>query len=141
MTSTVPLPTVLLFLALGLILLVLCVLMVWAARVSFRLNKEEPPKMRLLLLISLFQVLLGAATVLLLREARNDPALDLGGGLGIALLSGLFFMKWILRIDWKSSLRLWVVAFAIQLVLVPVCSAVMLLGVTMVFYTLFPPQF
>jgi hypothetical protein len=44
------------------------------------------------------------------------------------LLSGLISIKMFLKNGWKQSLRIWAIAAVMQMVCVPVCSGVMLMG-------------
>ncbi|MCX6034271.1 MAG: hypothetical protein NTV38_04745, partial [Chloroflexi bacterium] len=61
--------------------------------------------MKLLFAIALLQILLGGLTVFVLRSINDDPFIDIGSGAGITFLSGLFFIKLILKNGWKRSLR------------------------------------
>ena len=69
-----------------------------------------------------------------------EPFLIIGTGLGITILSGLLFIKIFLKNDWKQSLRICAIAAIMQLVFVPVFSAVMLLGMFIIGFMLHPPQ-
>jgi hypothetical protein len=121
-------------------LLVLCGIIAWTNRISFRLRKVELPKWRLLFAFAFLQILLGVLTIFVVRAIKNDPFLDIGSGLGVAILSGLVFIKMILKTGWKQALRVWVIAAGMQLVLVPVCSTAMLVVWVMLSFLLFPPQ-
>jgi hypothetical protein len=129
------------FLGLGLILLVLCGIIALTTWISFRLRKVEHPKLKFLIAIAFLQILLGGLTVFVLRAIKNDPFIAIGTGLGITILSGLLFIKLIFKYGWKQSLRIWAIAAGMQLVFVPVCSVVMLVGWVMFTFMLYPPQF
>jgi hypothetical protein len=133
-------PAIILLLSLGSILFVLCWIVTWTTRISIRLNKAEPPKLRFLFLIAFIQVMLGGFTALALGAITNNSLIDIGTGLGVAILSGLFFMKLIFRAGWGLPLRVWAVAVAMQLVLMPICSGIMIFGWVRFLATLFPPQ-
>jgi len=130
-----------LLLSLGFILLVLCGVITSTIRISFRLSKVESPKLKLLFAIALLQILLGGLTVFVLRSINDDPFIDIGSGAGITFLSGLFFLKLIFKKGWKRSLRVWAIAAAMQMILVPICSVIMVGGWMMFFFWLYPPQF
>jgi hypothetical protein len=133
-------PAIILLLSLGSILFVLCCIITWTTRISICLNKAEPPKLRFLFLIAFIQVMLGCLTALVVGAITNNPLIDIGTGLGVAILSGLFFIKAIFRTGWMLPLRVWAIAVAMQLVLMPVCSGIMIFGWVRFFATLFPPQ-
>ena len=134
-------PVIVLLLGLGLILLVIGWIITWTTRISIRLNKVEDPKSRFLFAVAFFQVLLGGMTVFAARAIHNDPVIDLGTGLGMTFLSGLFFIKLLLKNGWRCSLRLWAIAAAMQLVLVPICAGIMAVGWIRFLVLIFPPQF
>lgn len=108
--------------------------------ISFRLRKVEPPKFKFLFAIAFLQILLGILTIYVVDAINDEPSLYIGTGLGITILSGLLFIKIFLKNDWKQSLRIWAIAAIMQLVFVPVCSVVMLLGFFIVGFMLHPPQ-
>ena len=135
------LPVIILFLGLGVILLILCGVLAWITLISFRLNKVDAPKTKSLFAISFLQILTGVITVLVVRAIKDEPLIALGTGLVIMLLSGILFMNLILKNGWKLSLRLWGIAAAVQLVLVPVCSVVMSVALVMFLFLLYPPQY
>jgi hypothetical protein len=126
---------------LGLMLLVLSGVVTVTTRLGMRLGKVEPKKLGLVFLFALLQVLLGVATVYAVRAIHNDPWIDIGAGLGMTLLSGLLFVKVMLKGAWKSSLRVWAIAAALQTVLIPACGWVMLLGWVALSFLLYPPQY
>jgi hypothetical protein len=132
-------PVIVLLLGLGFILFILCGIITLTIRISIRLNKLEPPKLWFLFAIAFLQLLLGGLTVYALRAIIDDPYIDLGIGLGMTFLSGLFFIKLILKNGWRRSLRVWAIAAAMQLVLVPICSAILVVGWLMLFFFLYPP--
>jgi len=132
---------IVLLLGLGFILLVIGGIITWTTRISIRLNKVEAPKKRLLFAIAFLQVLLGGLTVIAARAIYNDPFIDLGTGLVFTLLSGLFFIKLLLKNGWRRCLRIWIIAATLQLVLVPICAGIVAVGWTMFVLLLFPPQF
>jgi hypothetical protein len=134
-------PAIVLFLGLGLILLVLCVIISWTTRISFRFNQLEPPGSQLLFAAAFLQILLGVITLMIVRTIKNEPLISIGSGLAITLLSELFVIKWMLKKSWKQALRLWAVAAALQLVALPVGSVVMLLILVMVLNWIYPPQY
>jgi uncharacterized membrane protein len=45
-----------------------------------------------------------------------------------------------LKNDWKQSLRIWAIATVMQIVFVPVCGGVMLLGWFVFYFMNHPPQ-
>jgi hypothetical protein len=134
-------PFIVLFLGLGIILLVLCGVITWTTRTSIRLGKKELPKIKFLFAIAFLQVLLGVITIFVVRAIKDDPVIAIGTGAGIMFLSGLFYIKVILKKSWRQSLRIWAVAFAMQLVLVPVFTVVMVVGWIMILLWMYPPQF
>ena len=109
--------------------------------ISFRLRKVEPPKFKFLFAIAFLQILLGILTIYVVDAINDEPSLYIGTGLGITILSGLLFIKMFLKNDWKQSLRTWAIASVMQLVLLPVCSAGMLLGWFVFYFMNHPPQF
>ena len=134
-------PVIALFLGLGLILLGLCVIISWTTRISFRINKLEPPGSKHLFAAAFLQILLGVITLMIVRTIKNEALISIGSGLAITLLSGLFIIKWMLKQDWKQALRLWAVAAALQLVALPVGSVVMLVILVMILNWIYPPQY
>jgi hypothetical protein len=110
-------------------------------RLSFRLRKVEPPKLKFLFAISFLQILLGILTIYVIELIKYEPFLVFGTALGITILSGLLFIQIFLKNDWKQSLRIWVIAAVMQMVFVPVCSMVMLLGWFVFYFMNHPPQF
>ncbi len=90
--------------------------------------------------VAFLQIVLGIGTVLGVKAFNDDPLLCLGTGLGILLVSGLFWIKLLLKTSWKQALRVWAVAAGIQLVAVPVSAGVLVAGWIMVTFLLFPPQ-
>ncbi len=134
------LPVITLFLGLGFILLILCGITTWTTWVSFRVNKMVIPKLKFLFTIAFLQILLGVMTVWIVKAIQDEPFIAIGTGLIIMLLSGLFFIKWILKNPWKLSLRVWAMAALMQVVLVPVCSVFMSVIGVWFLWRLFPPQ-
>jgi hypothetical protein len=141
MSQLLQLPVIIFFLGLVVILLILCGVLAWITRISFRLNKVDAPNTKSLFAISFLQILTGVITVLVIRAIKDDPLIALGAGLVIMLVSGIFLMKLILKIGWKQSLRIWSIAAAVQLVLAPVCSVVMAMAWVMILLWLYPPQY
>jgi hypothetical protein len=141
MSRFLPYPVLTLFLGLGCILMALIGLITWTTRISFRLGKVYPPKLKFLVAIAFLQVLLGVLTVFALKAIKDDPIIDLGVGLGMTFLSGLFLQKLMIKTGWRQCLRVWSIATLIQLVLVPVCSLFLLVGLYFLLLFLFPPQF
>lgn len=135
------LPIIVLFLGLGFILFSLCGIIAWTIRISLRLNKMDAPKIKPLYLISFLQILAGVIMVLVVRTIKDEPFIALGIGLFLTLLSGILFIKLILKKDWKQSLHLWGIAVALQLALLPVCSLVMSVAWVMFIIWLYPPQY
>jgi type IV secretory pathway TrbD component len=90
--------------------------------------------------ISFLQILLGILTIYVIELIKYEPFLVFGTALGITILSGLLFIKIFLKNDWKQSLRIWVIAAVMQMVFVPVCSMVMLLGWFVFYFMNHPPQ-
>jgi hypothetical protein len=141
MSQLPQLPVIVFFLGIGVILLILCGVLAWITRISFRLNKVDAPKTKILLAISFLQTLTGVFTVFVVRTIKDEPLIALGTGLVIMLLSGILFMKLILKMGWKQSMHIWGIAAAVQLVLVPVCSVVMAVAWVMIYLLLYPPQY
>jgi len=135
------LPVIVLFLGIGVFLLILCGVLAWATRISFRLTKVAAPKTKPLFAIAFLQILAGVIAVLIVRTIKDDPLIALGAGLFIMLVSGILLMKLTLKMGWKQSLRIWGIAAAVQLVLAPVCSVVMAMAWVMIMLWLFPPQY
>jgi hypothetical protein len=109
-------------------------------RISYRLRKVESPKLKFILAIAFLQTLLGILTIFVVETIKYEPFLIIGTGLGITILSGLLFIKMFLKNDWKQSLRIWAIAAVMQMVFVPVCSGVMLLGWFVFYFMNHPPQ-
>ena len=135
------LPVIILFLGLGVILLILCGVLAWITRMSFRLNKVDAPKTKSLFAVSFLQILTGVITALVVRAIKDEPLIALGTGMVMTLLSGILFMKLILKNGWKQSLHTWSLAAVMQLVLLPICSVVMSMIWVMFFLWLYPPQY
>jgi hypothetical protein len=140
MSYSHPDPVIVMLLGLGFIFFVLCGILTWTSLISIRLSKVEPPRSRFLIAIAFLQVLLGGLTGFAIRAIIDDPFIDIGTGLGMTFLSGMFFTKLILKNGWRRSLRVWAIAAAMQLVLVPICSVIMVVGWVMFFLWLYPPQ-
>jgi hypothetical protein len=141
MSHLLPDASTTLFLGLGFILLVICGIITLTIWTSLRLSKVESPKLKFLLAMVFLQILLGGLTVFGVKSIKNDPFIDIGSGLGIIFLSGILFIKLMLKNGWKKSLRVWAVATGMQLVFVPVCSVVMAVGWVRLLLLLYPPQF
>jgi hypothetical protein len=144
MSLSSTLPVIILFLGLGFILLILCGIITWTIRISLRLNKVDIPKLKFLFSIAFLQILLGVITIFILfivGPITDEPFIAIGTGSGITLLSGILFIKLILKNGWKQSLRVWAIAVAMQLVLVPVCSVVMSVALVMFLLLVYPPQY
>ena len=109
-------------------------------RMSFRLRKVECPKLKIIIAIAFLQTLLGILTIYIVESIKYEPLLIIGAGLGITILSGLLFLKMFVKNNWKQTLRTWVIATVMQLVFVPVCSGVMLLGWFVYYFMNHPPQ-
>jgi hypothetical protein len=138
-SSTVP--VIVLLLGLAFMFLILCGVVTLTTRMSIRLAKVELPKLRTLFAIAFLQTLLGGLTVFILRAINNDPLIDIGIGLGMIFLSGLFLIKLILKYGWKQCLRVWGITTVLQLIILPACSVIMVIGWVMIFLRLYPPQF
>jgi hypothetical protein len=123
----------------GIMLLVLCGMIAWTTRTGFRRRKLEAPKFGVLFLVAFLQVLLGGLTIFSARAFSDNPWLCIGTGLGILILAGLIFIKTILKQGWKDSLRVWAVAGGMQLVLVPLCAGILVVGLLMLTFSLYPP--
>ncbi len=141
MSHLLPDSPIILFLGLGFILLINCGIITWTIWTSIRLSKVEPPKLIFLFVIVFLEILLGGLTVFGVKSIKNNLFIDIGSGLGMTFLSGIIFIKLILKNSWKKSLRVWAVATGMQLVFVPVCSAVMVVGWVRLLLLLYPPQF
>jgi hypothetical protein len=134
-------PAITLFLGLGLILLVLCVIITWTTRISFRINKVEPPGSKPLFAIAFLQIILGITTLLTVKYINDEPFLSIGCALAMTLLSGLVLIKWRLKKNWKQALYLWAVAAVLQLAALPVVAAILLVILFAILYWLYPPQY
>jgi hypothetical protein len=136
------LPDPFLFLVVGLVSipLVLWGIIALTIRISFRLRKVESPKLKFIFAIAFLQTLLGILTLFVVEAIKYEPFLIIGTSLGITILSGLLFIKMFLKNDWKQSLRIWAIAAVMQMVFVPVCSGVMLLGWFVFYFMNHPPQ-
>jgi hypothetical protein len=136
-------PVIVLLLSLGIIILALCGIITWTIRISFRLSKVDAPRLRFLFAIAFLQILLGGLTVymtlFILKPIKDVLIIVFGTSAGIIILSGLFLIKLILKNGWRRSLRIWAIAAAMQLVLVPICSVTMWGGWVMLFLWLYPP--
>jgi hypothetical protein len=141
MSRFLPNSSTTLFIGLGFYLLIVCGIITWTIWTSLHLSKVEPPKFRFLFVMVLVQFLLGGLTLLGVRSIRNDPFMDIGSGLVIIFLSGIVFIRLILKKSWKTSLRVWFVATGMQLVFVPICSVIMVMGWSRLLLLLYPPQF
>jgi heme A synthase len=117
----------------------LCGVIIWTTRKSFKLRKEESPKLWLLFLIAFLQILLGMIVVLVVKWINNNPVLAFGSGLVALILSGWFWIKIFLKQSWKQSLRLWKYAAGMQLILLPICAAGVSIIWLMLTFMLFPP--
>jgi hypothetical protein len=132
-----------LFLILGLILILVIIHDLLRSTLHFthRLLKFEYPQGHSLRIIAILQVLVGILVTIVLRLVHNDPVLDLGIGAGLMLLSGIPFIKLFLKYPWKITLLVWVVAFIMQAVVVPVVSLVTVALFILLASLLFPPQY
>jgi hypothetical protein len=130
------------FLVVGLVSipLVLWGIIALTIRISFRLRKVESPNLKFIFAIAFLQTLLGILTLFVVEAIKYEPFLIIGTSLGITILSGLLFIKMFLKNDWKQSLRIWAIAAVMQMVFVPVCSGVMLLGWFVFYFMNHPPQ-
>ena len=133
--------TITVFIGLGIILLVAYGIMTWTIWTSIRLIRVEPSKLRFLFAIAFLQILFGGLTIYGIKQVNNEPAIAIGAGLGVMILSGFLLIKLILQHGWNRSLRLWAIATGMQLVFVPVCSFILLAGLALVSNLLYPPQF
>jgi hypothetical protein len=133
--------TIVLLLSLGFVLMTLCGVVAATIRISLHLNKMKAPKLRWLLLIALLQILFGIMSIVIetILGLTKGEALIVccATPLGTTLLSGILFIKLVIKTDWKQSLRIWSLAAIMQLVLLPVCSAVSNL-IYMMLLSLFP---
>jgi hypothetical protein len=141
MTDFLSSPITFLVLSLVLILVILHELLRLTLRFTHRLLKFDYPQGHSLRIIAILQVLVGILVTVALRFIHNDPILDLGIGGGLMLLSGILFIKIILKYPWKITLLVWGVALIMQLVVVPVVTMVLLAVFVLLAITLFPPQY
>jgi hypothetical protein len=123
----------------GVILLVLCGVTAWSIRTGFRCGKLQTPKFGTLGLVAFLQVLIGGLTILGGRAFSDNPWLFIGAGLGLLILVGLFLIKLIFKQSWSDSLRIWAVAGGMQLILVPLCGGILVVGLLMLTFALYPP--
>ena len=141
MSQHIPGFSISMFLGFVFTFLVLCGIIAWTTWIGFRLRKVEPPKLIFRIAIAFLQILLGGLTVFVVKAIHNDPFIAIGTGLGITILSGPFFMKLILKCGLKQTMHIWAIAAGMQLVFVPVCAVVMVVGWVMISFLLYPPQF
>jgi hypothetical protein len=120
--------------------LVLWGIMTLTIRLGFRFCKLEPPKLRFIFTIAFLQILLGILTIYVVERIKYEPFLIIGTSLGVIILSDLLFLKMFLKNGWKQSLRIWATIVVMQLVLLPACSGVMLLGWFVFYFMNHPPQ-
>jgi hypothetical protein len=132
-------PLVFIPIVLGIILIILCGLITLTLRLSIRLNKAESPGRKTLILVAFLQILAGTIVVAVLRVMKIGPFAGIGVGMAAAIMTGILGMKWFLHGSWKQTLRLWGVAAAMQLVLMPVCLAVLLLIFMALSFWIYPP--
>jgi len=97
-----------LVIGLGFIYFILWGIIIWTIRISFHMNKVESSKFTFLFAIAFLQILLGGLIVFVLRAINDDPFIYIGTSVGITILSGLMFIKMILKNGWKRSLHIWV---------------------------------
>lgn len=107
---------------------------------SFRLRKLKPPKFGWIIAFAFLQTLLGVLSMYVVERVKYLPFLIIGAGLGMIILSDLLFITSFLKKDWRRSLPVWAIASLMQLVFLPVCSAVMLLGWFVFYFISHPPQ-
>jgi hypothetical protein len=108
--------------------LVLMGIMALTTRVSFRLCKTKPPKLKFMVAVAFLQILLLVLTLYVVELIKYEPFLMIGAALGITILSNLIFIKMFLKNGWKQSLGIWAIAGVMQMAFLPVCSGVMLMG-------------
>jgi hypothetical protein len=140
MSQPLPDSAVFLLAGAGLIFLVLLGIITWSIRIGFRSQKSQLPKWKSLFFIAFLQVLLGSLVIITARVFHNDPWIDIGAGLGAVILSGLFFIKLVLKNGWNLSLRVWVVSALLQMLLVSICAGILAVSWVMLYYLLYPPR-
>ncbi len=141
MSQNNPEASIIMLIGFGVILLILCGIMAWIMRLSHRLGKLDAPQAWLRFLVAFLQILLGIGVILVLREFKITPTISIVSGAGLAFASGLLFIKHLFKYEWKPALRIWLIATALNLLIVPVCTWALLIGWIMVSFMLFPPQF
>ena len=137
--SQLPDSAILLLLVFLVILLILCAIIAWTIRVSFRLRKLVSPRFRMLFVVGFLQVFWGMLILWIIREINYNAVLAIGSGAGLAILTGLFSMKWFFKFGWKKTLGIWSIATGLQIVIVPILVWVMLIGWAMLAYLIDPP--
>jgi hypothetical protein len=112
-------------------------LTIWS---GFQLRKLAPPKFGLIIAVAFLQTLLGLLSMYVVERIKYLPFLIIGVSLGMIILSDLLFITLFLKKDWKRSLPVWAIASLMQLLFLPVCSAVMLFGWFVFYFSSHPPQ-
>ncbi len=141
MSKSIPDASIVMLTGFGVIFLILCGIMAWILRRSHRLGKLDAPRARLRFLVAFLQIVLGIGTILVLREFEISPTNSILSGAGVAFASGLLFIKFLFKYEWKPALRIWAIATGLNVLIVPVCAGVLLISWIMVCFILFPPQF
>jgi hypothetical protein len=132
-------PLISLLIGLCIILLILCGIVVLTTWTSIRLSKVQIPKLRILFIVAFLQILLGVVVTAILRAMKVGPLTGVGAGIGTTILAGFLIMKLVLHNSWKQALRVWGVAAAMQLILIPICLVVLLAILMMLSYWIYPP--
>ena len=134
-------PLISLLIGLCIILLMLCGIVVLTTWTSIRLSKVQIPKLRILFIVAFLQILLGVGVTAILRAVKVEPLTGVGAGIGTTILAGFLIMKMVLHSSWKQALRVWGVAAAMQLILIPICLVVLLAILMMLSYWIYPPVY
>ena len=60
--------------------------------------------------------------------------------LGTTILVGLFFYKLFFKLEWRQVLKVWGVAAAFQIFILPIIATILLYAEMVILFMLFPPQ-
>lgn len=134
-------PLVSIYISLSIILFLLCGILAWTYRISIRINKLAGSKFGILFGVAFVQILLGVVITVVLRALKFEPITGIAVGIGTAILVGIPVLKLFVRLDWKPTLRVWGVAAAMQLVLIPICSLILAVVFVQLLLWLYPPVY
>jgi hypothetical protein len=134
-------PIYVLILGFVFLVLILAYLLALLLRLCSRIAKVPLPGWGTRYVASLVQVVVGVAVALMMRTIGSGPYIGIGIGLGVIILTGLFFYKFFFKLPWAQALKLWGVAAAFQVFLLPMFTVLLIFGLMTVLLWIFPPQF